>query len=1259
MILHILRFVLTTLTAGLVALNRITCDIFPKKLRRILNKVALSNWVVGLPQIIPVYNTSTPKSAKEAGILAHDVEWDLETPHKLESIQDADDLLIHGVDDKGNCLVGRITRYHNNMTKVSVALRRSGQTFTVELEGETPNQVEFSLGNFKLELLEPFRSWRLWFNGYMRDMIPNGYHQFGILHGVANVDGDNNSRDNALYMYGTRTRRRLTLNHSNDALVEIFAMQDKDGDVLRLMSRNGVWIDGEESYSSTLVVPTEQIHVDATGFDKNSTIPKLFEVADKKSTMRVEIWPNYDSVNVNDSLDFVLLQMEINGKEAHGIIIRISNPPLLITSAIENRKPVDVTDVLAISLELDICRNTGLVGGKGASLAKLAAMNRRTIKEFKTARGFCATTNLFCKIVDEKRLKKIFEDQATSLEESCLGATEFVMSCTSAAAEDIRPLVESHLGQIFGESRSHELRFAVRSSGILEDGSDLSCAGQNASFLDLEETAIPQKIVQCWASAFTFQSVSYRLNHGQPAVTRMGVVIQEMVDASAAGVLFTADPLTGNPFQILITANYGLGESVVNATCDPDCITIQRPRSIQCRGACQKTQLSIHQKIIGQKKSKVILKSGRKSTEEETLSDFDSTRLCLSEPDILQLAVIGINVEKELGQLKPVDIEWAITQTGDIYVLQSRPMTSLDAWTDFEIMHQFDSSIRTRIELLTRANAGEVMPKPLHACTIQSLTRNLDIGLQNGMAKRSKDTACSVVSKSCHVHCNKLFVSVYPTLYRTVDAKITAAICCLDLTVFGRPMITPEVHKVAVERYGASSPSSKIFGAIGAIKSIRNNSKKMDQIDAAYGAWTSKLNNKDATISAKTIYDQITADLMVVHHISVDHCVMSGASSTTLIFAFMAISEGKQAQDWSPSLYEDVGRLLSVYAAVESAEIPTDMDKLADAILLRGETDTFIATKTSKDAISWLQSDPFLAKELETFFIKHGHRSIAEMNIGQDTWRTDPTPYVTLLKNVLVNKVKNPARPTVNQTDPQNDQDLLSSLSTPLENGTKRFLKFLLPYCRQTVTYRERTKSIMVKVLEQIKYEYKLLAEAMLKERTIPDTNLIKHLTHHEMGLLISKHHSSSAIINRAIKRMRLYPVMEGLDFPEISVGIPKPLSNSTHVETCDVVKGTPVSAGKIRGTAKVCLNVEDASSQLEDGDILITTGTDIAWSPFFPMLGGVVTELGGLISHGAVVAREYGLPCIVGAVNATKIFRSGDEIVLDTSAGTISKIKI
>lgn len=85
------------------------------------------------------------------------------------------------------------------------------------------------------------------------------------------------------------------------------------------------------------------------------------------------------------------------------------------------------------------------------------------------------------------------------------------------------------------------------------------------------------------------------------------------------------------------------------------------------------------------------------------------------------------------------------------------------------------------------------------------------------------------------------------------------------------------------------------------------------------------------------------------------------------------------AQDWSPSLYEDVGRLLSVYAAVESAEIPTDMDKLADAILLRGETDTFIATKTSKDAISWLQSDPFLAKELETFFIKHGHRSIAEV----------------------------------------------------------------------------------------------------------------------------------------------------------------------------------------------------------------------------------------------------------------------------------------
>ncbi|XP_021956077.1 prodigiosin synthesizing transferase PigC [Folsomia candida] len=1315
MILEILGFLFSSVITGLFVLNRITNDICPQKLKRALNKLVLSNWVKGLPQIIPVYNTSTPKTAKEAGILAQDVEWDLEKPCKLDSNQEADDVIIHGVDDKGNCLVGRITRYHNDMSRASLALRRNGENFTVELEGASNNQLEFSLGNFKLELVEPFRAWRVWFNGYMRkqgappttnlvhvtlnflwkpldyakdfrkdaniflladvfswngsygqnfanikEMIPKGYHQFGVLHGIVKIDGDNIEED-SLYLYGNRTRRQLLLGvNTNDETIEIFGMQDNDGNALRLTSRNGSWVDGEASYSSTCLYPTQEIDAAATCFERNSTIPKLFELTDEKSTMRVEIWPNYEAINVDDSLNLLLLQMEINGKESHGIVLRNSNPSVPIisshTTGVENWRSVDSNDVFAISLEADACQNTNLVGGKGASLAKLARMNR-TVNEFKTAQGFCATTNLFRKMVHEQSLKEIFEKQTTSLEESCLQATELVMSCATAE-KDIRPLVESHLQQLFGKSRPSTLRFAVRSSGVLEDGSDVSCAGQNETFLGVDEASIPDKIVQCWASAFTYKSVIYRLNHGQPAVTHMGVVIQELVTAASAGVLFTACPLTGNPFQMLITANYGLGESVVSATCDPDSIIIQRHRSIKSRQKCRKHDLSIHQKLVGKKKSKVILKPGGKSVEEESLSDVDSNRLCLTEPSMLQLGFIAIKVENELGQLKPVDIEWAITGDGNIFILQCRPMTSLNVWNDFEIAHQFDTSIRTRIELLTTANTGEVMPKPVYACSVQSMTRNLDVGVQDRTGTMTGNPVCSVVSRSCPLYQSRLFISVYPTLYKRIDAEINAPVCCIDLTVFGRPVITKEVHSVALERYGVSSRSSKIFSTLDAIKLIKNAHNRLDQANLEYGSWTFRIKS-GLPISARTIYDQITADLMVVHDVSLHHCAMSEASSITLIFAFLTISEGKNAEHWSPSLYEDVGKMLSVYASVESAELPADMEKLGEAILVHADTDTFIRTKSAKEAISWLESDDNLSNALETFLAKYGHRSIAELDIGQDTWRTDPAPLIQLLKNIVGNKIKNPSR-AANQIPGvlPNDEELLRSLKTPLTKSGRWFLKFLLPYCRQTVTYRERTKSLLVKVLEQVKFAYQILAEAMVREQIISDTNLIKHLTHHEMGLLIDKHHSSSSIINRAIQRMRLYPTMEALEFPEISVGIPKPFNNSEQVETCDVVKGTPVSAGKIRGIAKVCLSVEDASSQLEDGDILITKGTDIAWSPFFPMLGGVVTELGGLISHGAVVAREYGLPCIVGAVNATKIFQSGDEIVLDTSMGTISKVQ-
>lgn len=179
----------------------------------------------------------------------------------------------------------------------------------------------------------------------------------------------------------------------------------------------------------------------------------------------------------------------------------------------------------------------------------------------------------------------------------------------------------------------------------------------------------------------------------------------------------------------------------------------------------------------------------------------------------------------------------------------------------------------------------------------------------------------------------------------------------------------------------------------------------------------------------------------------------------------------------------------------------------------------------------------------------------------------------------------------------------------------------------------------------------------MQEDGLLPDTNLIFFLTHQEIGTLIDDRNRSD-LISKAIRRRRLLPEWKKLRFDEFQWGVTKPRNDNQRNIACDAVKviGTPVCEGKITGRACVVKTFAEVS-KIKAGDILITHSTDIAWSPYFPILSGVVTELGGLISHGAVVAREYGLPCIIGAIDATAIIEDGEEIYMDASAGVIVKI--
>lgn len=214
-----------------------------------------------------------------------------------------------------------------------------------------------------------------------------------------------------------------------------------------------------------------------------------------------------------------------------------------------------------------------------------------------------------------------------------------------------------------------------------------------------------------------------------------------------------------------------------------------------------------------------------------------------------------------------------------------------------------------------------------------------------------------------------------------------------------------------------------------------------------------------------------------------------------------------------------------------------------------------------------------------------------------------------------------------------------------------------MPHIQTSVRLREQSKSCTIAYIHELRKGYRFLSEQMQRNGLLSDSDLIFYLTHQEIGRVLNERCTSLVI--HAQRRKRLFPEWKKFRFDEFQSGIVRPLIAQTieNPSDCVRVKGTPVCEGNINGRACVVNDFSEVN-KIKCGDILITHSTDIAWSPYFPILAGVVTELGGLISHGAVVAREYGLPCIVGATNATTIIHDGDTINMNAITGIVTKVE-
>jgi pyruvate,water dikinase len=375
-----------------------------------------------------------------------------------------------------------------------------------------------------------------------------------------------------------------------------------------------------------------------------------------------------------------------------------------------------------------------------------------------------------------------------------------------------------------------------------------------------------------------------------------------------------------------------------------------------------------------------------------------------------------------------------------------------------------------------------------------------------------------------------------------------------------------------------------------------------------------------------------------------DHAMAVHIQSSALSGFLCTIVENMVSSKSNNSTSEEQGeaiRLLAGATGVESAVMLEKLDSLIDRVVKHPAAQLAFQQATVDDALFWLRNEPALAPIFATFLSDNGHRGYRELCMRDPAWRDDPSPLIQSMQaSVHARFVTGGRKPLLSANID------LSSLS--------RGLRWVLPKAHNAIRRREHTKSQLVEVAHRFKSGFRHLGKLLQEEGMLPDADLVNFFSVKELPGFVLR--PDSAAVDRAIARREALIYQQQFEFPEISVGLPQPMEARASTITDGVLQGRPASRGIVEGIARVAITLADAA-KLQPGEILITPITDIGWTPYFSLIGGLVTDLGSSVSHGAVIAREYGLPCIVNSREGTRFFNTGDRIRLDGDKGTVERL--
>jgi phosphoenolpyruvate synthase/pyruvate phosphate dikinase len=844
-----------------------------------------------------------------------------------------------------------------------------------------------------------------------------------------------------------------------------------------------------------------------------------------------------------------------------------------------------------------------LAGGKGAHLGELSR-----IEGIEVPPGFCVTTAAFQRIMAEARsigdrldrLSRLEPDDREAI--SALSAELRRTIHEVAIPDDLATAITRALAR-FGE----EAAYAVRSSATAEDLPTASFAGQHDTYLNVAgPAAVLQHVSRCWASLFTERAVTYRLRNGvDHRKVHMAVVVQRMAFPRAAGILFTADPVTSNRKVASVEAGFGLGEALVSGLVNADVYQV-RDGEVVARAVGTK-HLAIHASPSG-------------GTEQQAIEPERQEQPVLTDMEILRLAELGRRLEAHFGQ--PQDIEWCLV--GDEYLtVQSRPITTL-----FPIPETGDQENHVYVSVGHQQMMTDAM-KPLGLSFWQMTT-------PRPMAEAG----------------GRLFVDVTRIL-----ASPASRNSFLEVLGKSDPLMGDALETI-VERAGFlpsvpdDGPAWALPGA-GAPTPLETDpaivTELIDGIRAAIAAAKRDIRTKSGT----ALLDFIRADIQELRRVQSDprsmQAIMAGMAATWWLNDQMQawLGEKNAADALTQSVPHNITSEMGL-ALLDVADVIRPHRDVV-AFLQQVEDDDFL------DELPALAGGREARDAIQAFLDTYGMRCVGEIDITQPRWSERPTALVPM----ILSNIRN-AEPGAHerlfeqgrQEARKKEQELLTRLRA-LPDGERKAAeaKQMIDRVRTFAGYREYPKYHMVSRYFVDKQALLKEAERLVEADVLRDKEDIFYLTFEELYGGVRTHHVDYDLIG---ERKDAFASYQALTPPRVLTSEGEVVTGTYRRDDLPpgALVGLPVSAGTVEGRARVILDLADAD--LESGDILVTAFTDPSWTPVFVTVAGLVTEVGGLMTHGAVIAREYGLPAVVGVERATKLIRDGQRIRVHGTDGYV-----